>query len=513
MEFVQGSDLHTLLRQNGPLDVESALDVVLQAAKGLEYAHSEGIIHRDIKPGNLLVDKRGTVKILDMGLARFDEELGGTEALTGHGMTRSEQIMGTVDYMSPEQAEDTRKADARSDIYSLGCTMHSLLMGAPPYPADTMMKKLLAHRSGEIPSLTAQRPDVPKQLDEVFREMVAKEPDDRFQSMTAVMAALEVCRAAIQNAPHSDEDSPTKSRFWNLLKWRTSNAERSSGERSRSQEATLDVRDATEETEPSFIQTIVGTVHRNPVTAGVGAVCALLILVAIVWAATSLSDHQPTAVVKNDSAKPSDTTEAPPGATEPKSDEPVPRVEQPPATTDGPPITVDKPSIPSDQQRVENDRPSVSIDRPSSDKSSSNRPSTGNPTPDKPRTNKPNATKSAPHGEQNRHAQCQIARCARMVRRAAAVRSDRGSSAARHLVARGDWAEVHSTSQRKWRSRTALYNQGQLQTSDGFHCRRHEHRLYDAANLPGWSKLGAIGARWWKKPRDRFGSRQRPAGW
>jgi serine/threonine protein kinase len=285
MEYVAGSDLAMLVREHGPLDVESALDCILQTARGLEYAHSEGIIHRDIKPSNLLVDTRGTVKILDMGLARFDDTFGGHEALTSAGLTRTEQIMGTVDYMSPEQAEDTRRADARSDIYSLGCTLFNLLTGAAAFEGDTVMKKLLAHRSGDIPSLAAQRSDVPKQLDDLFRRMVAKAPDDRFQSMTEVIAALERCRAALGSAVTvGPSNSAPQSSFWNLLRGAESTGgARSSTTRSRRQEATVELRDPAEETTPGLLEILVSTVHRNPITAIMGVAGIVLLAIAAVW--------------------------------------------------------------------------------------------------------------------------------------------------------------------------------------------------------------------------------------
>lgn len=195
MEFVDGCDLSSIVSEKGKIPFKQAVDYVLQAARGLEYAHGEGLIHRDIKPANLLLDKKGTVKILDMGLARFEELFGSAQAAekAADGLTTTGQIMGTVDYMSPEQAEDTHKADLRSDIYSLGCTLHRLITGNVPFQADTLMLKLLAHRERPIPSLRAAQPDVPAELDAVFAKMVAKLPQDRYSSMTEVITALQSC--------------------------------------------------------------------------------------------------------------------------------------------------------------------------------------------------------------------------------------------------------------------------------------------------------------------------------
>lgn len=187
MEYVPGQDLAAILQQQGPLSVEQALDVVIQAARGLAHAYAHGVVHRNIRPGNLLLGLDGLVKILDMGLARYDDESG--------QLTQAGQAMGTIDYMSPEQASDARQADGRSDIYSLGYTMYRLLTGQVPYTAKNAVMKAIAHAQSPIPSLRALRPDVSEALEAAYQKMVAKRPDDRFQSMTEVIAALEACRA------------------------------------------------------------------------------------------------------------------------------------------------------------------------------------------------------------------------------------------------------------------------------------------------------------------------------
>ncbi len=191
MEYVEGTDLAHHVKKGGPLPVDQALDHIVQAARGLEHAHKLGIFHRDIKPANLLLDKQGTVKILDMGLARIQEpektaaKVDEEAALTGKG-----NIVGTVDYMSPEQAMNSRNADHRSDIYSLGITLHFLLTGKPMFGGDTVLARIMAHRETPVPSLRAARRDVPREVDTILQRMAAKKREDRYQSATALIADL-----------------------------------------------------------------------------------------------------------------------------------------------------------------------------------------------------------------------------------------------------------------------------------------------------------------------------------
>lgn len=186
MEYIEGTDLKTLVDQTGPLPEDRAIFCIAEAARGLEYAHAQGVIHRDVNPSNILLDSSGTTKILDMGIARVQSAEEDQAQLTAIG-----QILGTLDYMSPEQAVDARKADTRADIYSLGITLWYVLTGQVPYPGDTMMGRLVAHRTSPIPSLQDACPELSSEVDQVFRRMVAKTPEDRYQTMTDVIVDLE----------------------------------------------------------------------------------------------------------------------------------------------------------------------------------------------------------------------------------------------------------------------------------------------------------------------------------
>ena len=199
MEYVEGTDLSILVKKHGALEGSKALNYILQAAKGLEFAHKKGVVHRDIKPANLLVDSEGTVKILDMGLARIESQ---GDAATQAELTGTGAVMGTVDYMAPEQAISTKGVDARADIYSLGCTLYYLLAGKATYDGETLMAKLIAHREAEIPSLSDVQEGVPDDVQAIFARMVAKKVEARYQNMTDVIADLERAIAG-QAAPTS----------------------------------------------------------------------------------------------------------------------------------------------------------------------------------------------------------------------------------------------------------------------------------------------------------------------
>lgn len=189
MELVEGENMLDRVKRKGPLSIDEAVSCMIQAARGLEYAHQKGIVHRDIKPSNLLRDRRsGRVKILDLGLARVDDPDEDEDAIR---LTMPGQMLGTARFMAPEQIEDARGADIRSDVYSLGCTLYFMLRGKAPYSGETIAHTLMAHVTAPIPDLCSKRTDAPTWLGQVFEKMLAKKPANRFQTMGELVSTVE----------------------------------------------------------------------------------------------------------------------------------------------------------------------------------------------------------------------------------------------------------------------------------------------------------------------------------
>jgi serine/threonine protein kinase len=201
MEYVEGRSLHAIVSQRGPLSIERTAHYIAQAAEALQHAHEAGLIHRDIKPGNLLLDKSGTIKVLDMGLARFFHD--STDNLTQRH--ESKVVLGTADYLSPEQAIDSHAVDIRSDIYSLGITFYFLLTGKAPCGEGTIAEKLLWHQMRSARPIQELRPEIPPELAAVLAKMMARSPDERYQQPLEVVEALRAWTGIPIPPPSSDE--------------------------------------------------------------------------------------------------------------------------------------------------------------------------------------------------------------------------------------------------------------------------------------------------------------------
>ena len=208
MEYVDGADLQSLVRKHGPLPYSVAADYIAQSARGLHHAHEAGLIHRDVKPANILVNKKGIVKVLDLGLALFSED---TDAsLT---MEYNDKVLGTADYLPPEQAINSHKIDSRADMYGLGCTLYFLLTGHAPFPDGSIPSRIIKHQNSMPPDIRKERPDCPGELDGVCVKMMQKDPKFRYANCLQVAEVLE---AWLVKYRKEVKDDPAKHRNANL---------------------------------------------------------------------------------------------------------------------------------------------------------------------------------------------------------------------------------------------------------------------------------------------------------
>lgn len=185
MEYVRGRDLQAMIKDDGPLSYELAANYIAQAARGLQHAHNTGLIHRDVKPGNLLIDDQGVVKILDLGLVLFSDAV--RASLT---MQHNENVLGTADHLAPEQAINSHDVDPRADVYGLGCTLYYVLTGHAPFPEGTLAQRIAKHQTQMPADIRIDRPDCPVELVEICVKMLQKDRRARYQTCQEVADAL-----------------------------------------------------------------------------------------------------------------------------------------------------------------------------------------------------------------------------------------------------------------------------------------------------------------------------------
>ncbi|MDR3199349.1 MAG: serine/threonine protein kinase [Planctomycetaceae bacterium] len=184
-EYVEGTNVRSMVEDYDAFPLPQALNYLIQISHALAHAAEHGVVHRDVKPSNILITREGRAKLIDMGLARLLDPSESKEDLTASGVT-----LGTFDYISPEQARDPRSADIRSDIYSLGCTFFFMLSGRPPFPEGTVLQKLLQHQGDEPPDIRGFQPNIPAEVALLIQKMMAKDPRQRFQTPATLIESL-----------------------------------------------------------------------------------------------------------------------------------------------------------------------------------------------------------------------------------------------------------------------------------------------------------------------------------
>jgi len=202
-EYIEGTTLRDRVDASGPLPVGEVLRMTLQIAEALDHAASRSVVHRDVKPSNIIVDRQGRAKLVDMGLARrFERDL------HEDGLTHSAVTLGTFDYISPEQGVNPKEVDARSDLYSLGCTIFHVLTGSPPYPGGTAVQKILKHREAPIPDIRERNPEIPAEIADLVRRLMSKDPNQRFQSPAQLIQEISALAAVYGHGANEERDLP-----------------------------------------------------------------------------------------------------------------------------------------------------------------------------------------------------------------------------------------------------------------------------------------------------------------
>jgi eukaryotic-like serine/threonine-protein kinase len=211
MEYVDGYDLQTLVRKKGPLEYSLAAEYILQSAKGLQHAHENGLIHRDVKPANLFLSRDGIIKVLDLGLAMYSDE-----SRSSVTMEHNDKVLGTADYLAPEQALNSHNIDARADIYGLGCSLYYLLTGHAPFPSGSIAQRIAKHQTTMPEEIRKDRADCPGELDGICVKMMQKDRRFRYRDCNQVAEVLEAWLATyrkttpIAKATVSTKASPSK---------------------------------------------------------------------------------------------------------------------------------------------------------------------------------------------------------------------------------------------------------------------------------------------------------------
>ncbi len=208
MEYIRGMSLRRLVADHGPLSVSRAARLFAEVADGLEHAHEKGLIHRDLKPANIMVTPNGHAKVLDLGLAlAVDEELPSDRKIVGD----KGYVVGTMDYIAPEQVDDPTGVDARADLYALGCSLYFALTGQPPFPGGTSIEKMKRHRTAEPTEISELNPTVPSDFARVVERLMDKNPTYRYQSAAATAQALAPWTVGDPETPFDEEGGQSES--------------------------------------------------------------------------------------------------------------------------------------------------------------------------------------------------------------------------------------------------------------------------------------------------------------